>query len=539
VIALLFQVADAVSRLKSGETLTLRPGVYHERVVLRTSDVTIDGTGAVLDGGYAEFLDDPANAWEPLEKGEYVSKRKYPGLRGKEKNHAHVLGNFADTMIPLHGYRFRDDLRSDSEEWVEGGKMEPGKGVYCGPGLWYDLETERIHCRLAHTKLGAPPWRGETDPRKVKLVVAGGIESCPLRIEGAKNVRIVGLTVRGSVLPTVAISGSEKIALDGLTIHGGHTCLTVEDTAGLKVVNTAFRGLAAPWTWRTSQKYRGREGTFLIAGKYKAGNREFEIANCEFTDNHDGIFIGNVKGVDFHHNLVDNVNDDGIFLTAHTDDSGNVEGGDIRIHQNRFSRILSALAFGIGHGKQEKTGSGVWVCRNFFDLRGRVAYVPGREDYGRVWGEHGSPVWEPLYFYHNTVVTHDRPFRGYYAAGLGGHTKGAKRRVYNNLFLHVDGPPGNVAPPADHDFAADGNLSWGPGFEGDFLGPLRKAGWEKRGFFADPKLKDWRLTSESPAVGAGVELEWFDPLKSRDLGAIPVGAEPARIGVRGRLSILP
>ena len=90
----------------------------------------------------------------------------------------------------------------------------------------------------------------------------------------------------------------------------------------------------------------------------------------------------------FHHNLVENVTDDGVFLTAGTAYDGETQGGDVHIYQNRFARILTTFAFGVGHGRQKmtekgkQTGSGVWIYRNVFDFRRPVWYTwpsgPGR-----------------------------------------------------------------------------------------------------------------------------------------------------------------
>ena len=49
----------------------------------------------------------------------------------------------------------------------------------CGPGVWYDMKTGRIHARLGHTNLahlGDQNYRGETDPRKLPLVIAVGLK---------------------------------------------------------------------------------------------------------------------------------------------------------------------------------------------------------------------------------------------------------------------------------------------------------------------------------------------------------------------------
>ena len=121
---------------------------------------------AVIDGGLREFFEEPAKAWEPAgdgAKGEYRSAKQYPALSGI------VTGHFADSMVPLHGYRVAADLRATNELWHCG---KTDDGVYGGPGLWFDRETGRIHVRLAHHRLdglGSRAYRGETDPRKLPL----------------------------------------------------------------------------------------------------------------------------------------------------------------------------------------------------------------------------------------------------------------------------------------------------------------------------------------------------------------------------------
>jgi hypothetical protein len=548
-------VAHALEQLKPGDTLCLRGGIYREKLSVdcrgtREQVITLrssPGELAIIDGGLSEFFDLPETAWEPVGDGEYRSSRRYPGLRQKEKISPHVVGNFADSMVPLQGYRFVEDLRASKAQWTPGDKMSPDKAVWCGPGLWYDLESERIHVRLANADWSflaeRDRYRGETDPRRLKLVVAAGTES-PLRVAGAAHVRIQDLVVRGSLAPTMTISDGESLELDGLTLYGGRSCLAVQNTRGLRVVHCAFRGLAAPWSFRSSLKYRGVECSLLNAGKYQGRNQDFEIGECEFTDSHDGIWIGNVRNIKLHHCLIENLNDDGVFLTAHEMD-GQTWGGPAHLYQNLFSRCLSSLAFGVGHGKQGRLGAGVYVYRNVFDLRRPIPYrQPGEEGEdrmtpSRVWGEHGGPAWEPLFFYHNTVITRGAPYRRYFGAGLGGHTQKSTRRVFNNIFMQFEGSPGGVLPPMEHDFQAGGNLHWTA--RGALSQPVAAAR------FADPQFirtdEDWsramdlRLREASPAVDAGVKIEWPDVFQEEgapDAGAIPFGREPWRIGVRGR-----
>jgi hypothetical protein len=183
----------ALPRLKPGDTLYLRGGTYFENVycaVAGTAQAPITirsypGEVATIDGGLTEFQSDPAAAWQPLAAGapgEFVSTQAYKNIRD-------VVGLFGDSHVGLQTYWYLMDLRADNETWIpdEATMVKP---VYCGPGLWYDKQTGLIHCRLAHTRLQltdpsgyqVPQYRGETDPRKLPLVIAP-FRSRPLLVD--------------------------------------------------------------------------------------------------------------------------------------------------------------------------------------------------------------------------------------------------------------------------------------------------------------------------------------------------------------------
>ena len=594
-------VARGAAKLKAGETLCLRGGTYYEHVTVTAAGTAekpitlraFPGELVVLDGGLREFFETPDRAWEPCPggaKGEFRSVKAYPTLGG-DATHTNVLGNFGDSMVPLHGYRFLGDLRSDNVYWNLKTNVGDESHIYCGPGLFYDVGTGRIHARLAPTNMKYLPaednYQGETDPRKVPLVVAGHQGGSPLTLRGARHVRVLDLVVRGSRGPTVEIEACTNIELDGLTVYGGSSCFQVRDTAGLRVLNTACRGIAAPWTFRGSLKYRAIESRLFSAGGWTPtwpGNRKFELAYCEFTDSVDGVFVGNVAGVRFHHNLLDNVTDDGLFLTAGTAYDGTTPGGDVQVYQNRLSRCLTTFAFGVGHGRQKavpgglQTGSGVLVFRNVFDYRRPLLYHQPRgpeqpqevKSKGRVASDHGGPAWEPMTIYHNTILADDPATYAYGTAGLGDHVNhGTRRRVFNNVVVQMDGLPGRFFPPPAVDFQADGNLHWSAGkgatFSGDPFAKFRTSkafveskaryapGWGAGDRFADPLFaefgRDWkaatdlRLRPGSPAIDMGVSLpaDWPDPWRQADqgkpdAGAVPLGADVWHVGVRGRLT---
>jgi len=595
-------LAHAVTQLAAGDTLYLRGGLYFEHVaatLVGTPDKPITiraypGELVTLDGGIAEFQLSPATAWEPCPggaQGEFRSVKTYADLETTQGElQVSLMGRFVDSLLALHGYWHHPDLQSDNPYWTLGGgeKVKPDAHVYCGPGLWYDRESDRIHTRLAHTTLpglGDDNYTGETDPRKLPLVVAAYPHGAVLALNECRHVRLQDLVIRGARTEPLAIAGGGNLELDGLTLYGGASCLRAASVTGLRMANTACRGIAAPWTFRGSLKYRSIEARLVRTGGWDSTGFEgsdYEFAYSEFTDSVDGVFVGGIQRVRFHHNLVENVSDDGVFVTANTGYDGRTNGGDMHFYQNRFSRCLTMFAFGVGHGRQKtidggkQLGGGLWIYRNVFDFRRPVMYrwpagpddVQELDSYGRFGGDHGSPAWEPMWIYHNTMLTGEPTRAEYAASGIGnamGH--GTRRRVFNNIFCQKLGPVREVLPAATTDFAADGNVFWSAtdgATQGEWCRKFRNSpeyaaskqayppGWTTSDKFADPRFVaydvDWRkstdlrLRDDSPAVDGGVDVpsDWRDPLREQDagrpdIGAVPNGAALWRVGVYGRL----
>lgn len=604
-------LAHALRRLKPGDTLYLRGGTYHEKVFLSRSGtaeapITIashPGELAIIDGGLREFVDSPATSWEPFKggaEGEFVSTRPYPNaddrkvphqflpaawepLWGIEDERPIALGHFADSMVPLHGYRTAKDLRATNELW-RGKKEADDPGIYCGPGVWFNRETGRIHLLLAHHRLeglGTHAYRGETDPRKLPLIIAVGFGDDVLRISGVRHVRLQGLVFRGATgSPMIHVYGSENIQLDHVTVFGGFPALLVNASKNVRVTHSAFRGLAASWTSRAHMKYRGTATYQIVLQNHQPLNENLEFAWCEFTDDHDFAFLRFVKDLQFHHNLVDNFNDDGLEcgpkLRAHT----------LFIHQNRIGRCLIPLT----QHEIDKDESpldhdpkaGVFVYRNVIDLRGGTYKSPPQQpdptgaflrEEGHLVGDHGGPTWPVMRFYHNTALRHTPVFRDYYLFGLGAQgLRNSERDVFNNIFVQTERVPGVgfVGMKQAENIREGGNLIWGvkdgPTFKGDPFAKFRasplfkdsqkryEAGWTTHDRLADPKFvrlpadeslpADLRLQAGSPAINAGQKLPaaWLDPLRAADkdepdIGVLPLGAEPWGIGVDGRISL--
>lgn len=575
-------VNHAIAQTRGGETICLRGGVYYENVyVAKVCDaekpLTIrshPGEQAILDGSIATFFQSPHSAWEPAgdaSRGEYRSARAYPNVRT-------FVGSFGDSLIGLQTYYHAQDLRSTSElvDWEDWDRQDQTdiKPLYCGPGLWYDPHSGHIHLRLAHTHLPAPidNYRGETDPRKVPLILAP-FHSLPLKIDGARHVTFQDLVIRGAGYAAVQIDQGSNIELDNVTIWCGTYGIRASGVSDLKLLNCGLYGSLAPWTFRndaSKRDYPGRPHRNLSrlnthalieieSGRESSvyafpQNDRWEIAHCELGDAHDGVYLGAIN-VDFHHNVLDNLQDDGIYLSPMYRRHRLEESlPRIYIHQNRFGAMLTALAFG---GPEPVTEDEVFVCRNLFDLRGRVN--TGRPttrrpeagfSHGKLIGDHGSPPWSSLNFYHNTVVAAE-PARDAAMAMLGGTRSGHPRRVFNNIFLHLARLPSLVPPPSEADCVFDGNLYWSPKADaataGKFFDRFRASpqfqasqeryagGSSSHDQAADPQLgsgEDLRfvLQEESPAVNGGVELPsgWPDPLQAQDaetpdIGAVPLG----------------
>lgn len=570
-------LAHAVTRLAPGDTLYLRGGVYYEAVEVTaagtaTAPITIraaPGELAILDGGLRELAESPATAWEPVGRaGEYRSTKTYPQLgnaASEQDRGVWLTGQFASDAVPLHGYRLVEDLRSTNEYWNLPDNLAAAASIYVGPGIWLDRTSKRIHARLAHTRLvGGPAYRGETDPRKVALVI--GADRMPLRVIGARHVRFQDLVVRGSATHAVHIERGEAIELDGVTIHGGSPALWVASTRGLRVIRSAVRGSAAPWSSRASMKYRGNSPYLVIAASGLPQSRDWELAYNDFTDGHDGLVLDSIAGLRFHHNRVENFNDDALYLTL---PPRAALPRDTHIHDNVFARVLTALSFAEDRAPGNPIGPGAYVFRNVFDLRDGSYSWPPKDAAAdtpvlalaasKTVGDHGSPTWEPLFVYHNTVITAGPVHRGYYGALFVQGTKASVRRVFNNLFVQLAGPPGLVFPFPNDDLRADANLHWsvadGARLAADALAPLQRGpaaqkGWAQRDRFADPRFArtpaargplDLRLGAGSPAIDAGIALPaaWPDSRRAQDrgapdLGALPAGAAMLEVGPAAR-----
>lgn len=594
-------IKRALPLLNAGDTLYLRGGIYHENLYCSVNgrkDAPITfrsypGEQAILDGGMAEFWHAPEKAWVPYPQGgtdEYRSTRPYKNIRD-------VVGLFGDSHVGLQTYWHAEDLRAKNELWIDDPeKKKMVLPMYCGPGLWYDRQTGHIHVRLAHTHLENPQvsnYKGVTDPRKLPLVVAA-FNSVPLFVDQANHVRFQDLVIRGGGHNCVVLQTGTHLEFDNVTIFCGTYGLRSRGTGPLKMVNCGVHGMIPPWGWRAENglyTYSPRfydpflpppakdnarniarlpthavvvtEGSYEFEVFHYPYNHDWDISHSDFTDGHDGVYLSGHE-IRFHHNRVDNIQDDAIYLSSPSANFNN----NIHIHHNLITRSLMAFGCNSTGGPR----GDIFIYRNIADLRaGCLVDRPspknpkGTLNSYHIFLTHGRELlgMESLHFYQNTFVSN--AYSGAFVHRTWANTtEKTSRRVFNNLCVYLKNYPDlqvTIAP--EHDIQLDGNLHWCPAagakVPDGFLDKVRQCksslfnkknyppGWAAHDVVADPRLvrfdpdpaapADFRLQKDSPARGKGIVLPATleDPLRPKDnarpdIGALPLGAETPRFG---------
>jgi len=591
-------INHALQRVAPGGTVCLRGGTYYENVYVSVAGrqgapITIrafPGERVFIDGGIAEFFQTPQKAWRPVSAKDGVVS-EYESVQ----THRHVyqpIGSFGDSMIGLQTYYNAIDLRADYQlvHYDDPSKRREvdHAPLYCGPGIWFNAATGRIHIRLAHTNVkDVTNYKGETDPRKLPMVIAP-FGSVPLTVEGSKHVVFQDLVIRGSGYDAVKINLTEHITFDNVVIWAGTYGIRAQATHYLKMFNCGVYGNIAPWTFRSDtskRNYPGRPHRNITRLNTHAllvtdAGREFsvyatpvndhwEISHCEWTDAHDGPYLGGIN-IRFHHNLIENMQDDGIYLThMYPRHIYARDWSTAYVYQNVFRQVNMPLAFG-GHTGETEMKAVAYIYRNIFDQRLPLNYSrpttqkPEKRFWtGVIMSDHGSPPWPTMFIYHNTVVVASKQ-RHPHAGLINAPHPDRPRRVFNNLFVHLQLMPAFPKLDPARNVHSDGNLFWSPTLDekktAAFFYRFRSSpfyeqskavynpGFTTNAVLANPQFvkmetdgtieNDYRLQSDSPAVNAGAALptDWPDPLRDQDggrpdIGALPLGAPILQAGI--------
>jgi hypothetical protein len=630
-------VGRGVTALLAGDVLNLRRGVYVESVNIVGKHGTADdpivirsypGEHAYIDGALTEFRRPNNEDWIPARSryeeavdDEYVSAMMFTyDLVNR--------GAFLDRnpYTRLVTYSNLNDLRADNETFdkiFDENDPRPGPAVtdedgnqlgyrhpwlYMGPGIHFNADTRRVHVRLSHTHNNVPritDYAEETDPRRVALAITPrDLET--LRIAGSSHLRLERLTINFGGDNSIVIQQTQNLTFDHVRIRAATRGIRMggpaeNPTRDIVFAHCQFEGGVPSWYFRTDRKsvYHFLDGGRIVPNNLgentsetlllgNPNNTAVEIHHCEFLNGHDVFLQG--QGVDFHHNWINNLQDDGLALGF---DGGT--GGPVtvtKIHDNVITRTLTGFSFG------RRNQSTQWyIYRNLIDLRAptrrfRPRHVGDTEvwRYGQLHKSAGDTV-GPHDLFQNTILTYDQREQAsflHYRSTTGPH----RRRSFNNVFVAVNpGPEADRAitfvPSPAFPGPTDGNLYHRIGFaakepfrhlgyrfqgqdlpdNGTFadLRELRasvlfeqsktqyRPGYEANSVLADPQFRridadgrprennDLRLGSSSPALGAGIrlpaELGDLDPLQPEtgnpDIGCYAENGEPLRVGVDG------
>jgi hypothetical protein len=457
--------------------------------------VTIDGSEPLdVHGMRSGFRVAGNQEWEPASgdpgahQHEYVSCRTFP-VNGDQDEIRHGAFLDRESHTRLITYSRLEDLRADNQTFgrlpldhaMPGEQALDENGdpqtvvresdntnthipfkrpwVYMGPGIFFD-DTGRIHIRLSHTTNNIPglaDYDGGLDPRQVRLAISRLLPP-PLLIDDCTFVHFEHLSFRFGGSHTIRIVKSNDILFDHVRVFAGNHGIRMGESNNQVVFrHCEVLGGIPSWMFRSDIKdeYFFRSGGILFRNRLGAGTSKglfFGVAsdvstlvhNCEFVDGHDLSMFG--QGTTFHHNWVNNLNDEAMIVDAGAT-------SDLKVFQNVIVKSLHAISFAgtaVG-GKRE-------IHHNLIDLRSPTAgirprpadHIVGKDDenkdgsvfrFGQLYKSNAPDG--PLDLFHNTcLVAHQSGEAGiqHYR-----HSEGGVRRSFNNVFVDVGPSPDRPA----------------------------------------------------------------------------------------------
>jgi hypothetical protein len=641
------------STLQPGDVLTLRSGTYVEAVEVRGlagmpgQEIIIrsfPGERAVIDSGFSQFRVPNNSQWVPASTvidppappdgqspspddprphpDEWFSVQTFPSPVDASR------GAFLDEPCRrLITYSTVQDFRADNQTFdtIYPNQPDPPPGpwrvlneggvvqtftypwVYMGPGLWFNPITHRVHIRLTPTTNNVPgleDYNGPTDPNELGFAICE-VKQKTLIVADSRYLIFRDLTVRFGGDDTIQVGNCQSISLDHLEVWAAEGGVRfVDSLTDVTFRNCRFDGGLPPWFFRGDRKNQysyqleengpvsenklGKATIDVLIHGLGIGQQDVEIDHCEFVNGHDLYLVA--ANTHFHHNWIDNLDDEGLLLDAKP-----AAGGCI--HSNVITRCLAAISMA-GKG----ITAGHWsIYRNLIDLReptaGQRPRWVGDTD---VW-RFGAPFKSndtltapdgPYVMFHNTFLVYDQRAAAYqhYKSALSPHL----RQSFNNIFAvvdpdHLPNNPITFIPPPTFPGPTDGNLYHRIGAEdtGAFrvveytsngvhysvqnfstLKELRDStlftesktqyppGFEANSCLTDPQFlhlaadgtpqmqDDLRLMATSPAKTAAVslpaDLQDLDntleaiPTAPAPAGCYRLDSDPLQVGVHGR-----
>lgn len=477
-----------------GDILTIDDGHYFEFLNIRQKFGTIGNpiiiranrSGRVfIDGLIPSFLqsdsDNPnwikASEWPDLEgvahPDEYISAHTVPVI-----NPDGVKGAFFTEDIGMyrrlinHGTLM--DLRSENQRWgfihdapdsehfTEAFKNKNGISysppryrpwVYMGPGLWLNKITRHLHIRLSHTnhaEEGITNYTGELNPNLFPLAISLK-SSETFSLINCHYVKIEGLVIRYGGEYSALIKNTEHTEVCSTQFMCSENGLRYSDNSGLKLSHCVFDGGLPSWFFRSDRKdnYYYRVNNEIVNNKLGSNtsgsllvgnpnNTNVTIQYCDFLNGHDLYLEGQI---DFHHNYMFNMNDDGVFLAKGPN-------GNIHIHHNVIQKTLTCFS----QAEEVLPGSSWFIYNNLIDLRLPTASFRPRHPLAAVSAEAFS-VWRYGWFYkfngqsdhihwlfNTLIIVNSKSINvSFNLFSHSGHNE--QRSVLNNIFIAFNFDP--------------------------------------------------------------------------------------------------
>ena len=419
-----FSVNYAVRKLKPGDTLYLRSGIYYETVEVEVSGTenapiviaSAPGEQAEIDSGYEEFRSAGNNEWELVnaELGEYRSKRKCES----DEIYGYVLGipGYENERVKLVPYVDINHFRAETDEY-EGSRSD----FYVGPGT-YEI-SKRCHIRLSKTdamrnaekRYGQVFPEDNPDPRNYEIALSQ--ESNTLIVNGA-YLTFKDLTINQAQDSIELEEDAHHVRFEGITAWMGDTAIATNETDVHHITITGSRVLGDDPYWifwsdmkddpyvatrarGSSIDLKGGTSDWIISWNLIRGSGQDLIA---INNGEDRIFV--------HHNRIENCGDDAFEIEGVEKYGGTADIGQIVIHDNLIRNCLVAVA--VGQDTDEMTGPLLFYRNVVVLLRDPpVNREPGINSwngggmfgYGKMFKQAGSDyATRNTHYYQNTLV---------------------------------------------------------------------------------------------------------------------------------------
>lgn len=483
-------IAKGISMLRPGRSLNLRQGNYLGPVTIRNLKgleefpIVIrshNGEHATIDGCLPQFnKTDNKDVWEraflhdsSAHPDEFVSSEFIPMTSPHDRVNR---GAFVDQepYTRLITYSRLEDLRANNQTFgvLEEGDSRPGVDetdengkktgnrfpfVYMGPGIFFNIDENKqrgkVHIRLSRTSNNVPgieDYTGETDPAKLRLAISH-TDTTTLLVQNSSFIRFENLTIRFGGEDTLILKRTDNVVFDHVRLLAASHGVRMGANTRLLFSHCEMCGGIPSWYFRSDRKaaYYFKVGDVVVHNElgnktsltllFGHTNDGVEMHNCEFLNAHDLSMPG--KNVRFHHNWINNLNDEGLIINGTATDN-------IDICQNVVTKCLSAVSFA---GPQ--VSGETHIYRNLIDLREPTAGTrpkkPNDPDvlqyvfrFGQLYKSGGDDG--TLDLFQNTFLVARQDIQAsyhHYRNSIGSH----RRRSFNNIFIAINDSSSDIA----------------------------------------------------------------------------------------------